>query len=108
MVNWHYFTPYCHKLIVSMSMYENITGGMIIFLLYNVKSIYLGHFCKLATQHPEQYPCSSGSWSNLTNLEKESDCYECPKGMYCIAGSAAPTGICPTGHYCPPGMHLSS
>ena len=73
------------------------------------RSIYylfkmLGYFCPLKTRHPSQHPCPAGSWSNLTNLEKEADCYQCPKGYYCLKGSSEPSGICPTGHYCPPGV----
>ncbi|XP_070551430.1 uncharacterized protein [Ptychodera flava] len=62
-----------------------------------------GHYCPEGTQYPEQFPCPAGSYSNLTNLESFSDCYECTKGYFCLEGSTEPTDLCPTGHYCPPG-----
>jgi len=79
---------------------------LIVYVLtyfYCVFWCFLGHYCKAETRHPKQYPCPAGSYSNLTNLEIETDCTECPKGSYCLEGSSTPSGICPTGHYCPPG-----
>ncbi|EDO39339.1 predicted protein, partial [Nematostella vectensis] len=64
-----------------------------------------GYFCPLKTISPTQWPCAAGSWSNLTNLRSQQECYECPKGSYCLRASAAPSGICHTGHYCPPGEY---
>ena len=69
-----------------------------------LKIIFPGHYCLPETRHPKQHPCPAGSWSNSTNLQKWSDCTECPKGFYCLEGSSQPSGICPTGHYCPPGI----
>ena len=70
-------------------------------------AIVLGYWCPLGTQYLTQYPCPAGSWSNLTNLIVESDCYVCPKGWFCLKGASSPTGICPTGHYCPSGNLLN-
>uniref|UniRef100_A0A7M5XIK9 Tyrosine-protein kinase ephrin type A/B receptor-like domain-containing protein n=1 Tax=Clytia hemisphaerica TaxID=252671 RepID=A0A7M5XIK9_9CNID len=67
-----------------------------------------GYYCLPRTRHPKQHPCPAGSYSNLTNLHKWTDCTECPKGQYCLEGAAAPSGICPTGHYCPPGTKYAT
>lgn len=63
-----------------------------------------GHYCPLETQSPTQFPCVAGSWTNLTNLKSQEECYECPKGWFCLTASTAPTDLCFTGHYCPPGV----
>ena len=57
----------------------------------------------MGTRKPTQYPCTAGSWGNLTNLEKQADCYQCPKGWYCLEGSDKPSDLCHAGHYCPRG-----
>ena len=57
----------------------------------------------MGTRKPTQYPCTAGSWGNLTNLEKQEDCYQCPKGWYCLEGSDKPSDLCEAGHYCPKG-----
>jgi hypothetical protein len=68
----------------------------------------------MGTRKPTQYPCTAGSWGNLTNLEKQADCYQCPKGWYCLEGSDKPSDLCETGHFCPRGKehtaveHLNS
>ena len=62
-----------------------------------------GHYCPNGTQYPNQYPCPAGSYSNKTNLANYNECWECPKGFYCVNGSVAPQGPCPAGYYCPPG-----
>nr|XP_047130962.1 uncharacterized protein LOC100202447 isoform X1 [Hydra vulgaris] len=67
-----------------------------------------GHWCKKGTRHPKQFPCPAGSWSNLTNLQSETGCQECPKGWFCLEGAFSPSGICPTGHYCPSGTQYST
>ncbi|XP_070399343.1 multiple epidermal growth factor-like domains protein 6 [Nothobranchius furzeri] len=52
---------------------------------------------------PTQYKCPVGTWSSQSGLEAEGECQQCPRGWYCLAGSAAPTGRCNSGHYCPEG-----
>ncbi|KAM4567238.1 uncharacterized protein PAE49_010636 isoform 2-T2 [Odontesthes bonariensis] len=66
-------------------------------------SCFAGHFCPPGTMFPTQYKCPVGTWSSHSGLEAESECQPCPRGWYCLAGSAAPTGRCNSGHYCPEG-----
>lgn len=54
---------------------------------------------------PTQFPCVEGTWTNLTNLISQEECYVCPKGFFCLRGVSTPSGLCFTGHYCPRGMH---
>ncbi|XP_022100039.1 zonadhesin-like [Acanthaster planci] len=67
-----------------------------------------GHYCPAGTQNPSQYPCAAGSWTNQTNLAAQEECYECPRGWYCLEGSTAPTDTCATGHYCPAGTQTAT
>jgi hypothetical protein len=62
-----------------------------------------GHYCPAGTGSPTQWPCAAGSWTNKTNLKAQAECELCPRGKYCLQGSAAPTGDCYTGHWCPLG-----
>lgn len=62
-----------------------------------------GHFCPDGTASPTQYPCPAGTYTNLTNLYKVEQCTICPRGWYCLEGSATPTGMCDKGHWCPDG-----
>ena len=57
---------------------------------------------------PTQFPCVEGSWTNLTNLISQEECYICPKGYFCLRGVSTPSGLCFTGHYCPRGMFKNS
>ena len=65
-----------------------------------------GHYCKTRTTRPSEHPCPPGSWTNLTNLHSETQCYRCPRGSFCLQGSAAPSGLCNKGHWCPEGQCL--
>ncbi|XP_071958738.1 uncharacterized protein [Antedon mediterranea] len=67
-----------------------------------------GYYCSLSTQHRTQHPCPAGSYSNKTNLGAVSECYECPRGYYCIEASTEPVLECVTGHYCPAGTQYST
>lgn len=51
-----------------------------------------GHFCPAGTATDTESPCAAGTWTNLTNLREQAECYQCPRGYYCLEGSAAPTG----------------
>lgn len=73
------------------------------YVAINCSLSFQGYYCPLGTQSPTQHPCPAGSWSNLTNLLSHNECYECPKGWYCLLASPKPSGICKEGHYCPPG-----
>ena len=65
-----------------------------------------GHFCPKGTVVANQHPCPAGSWTNQTNLRDASECYACPKGWFCLQGSATPTDLCFTGHWCPVGRFI--
>lgn len=106
-------------LFQSMSNQPKINAGFNIvcqhlryfLMFYYYKSLFFfffssGHYCPLETQSPTQFPCVAGSWTNLTNLKSQEECYECPKGWFCLTASTAPTDLCFTGHYCPPGVCL--
>ena len=62
---------------------------------------YVGSFTGQRTGSPTEYPCSAGSYSNSTSLWSDSQCSDCPRGMYCLGGQAEPTALCGLGHYCP-------
>ncbi|XP_014845642.1 PREDICTED: uncharacterized protein LOC106919650 isoform X3 [Poecilia mexicana] len=64
---------------------------------------FAGHYCPPGTMFPTQYKCPVGTWSSQSGLEAEAECQPCPRGWYCLAGSAAPSGRCNSGHYCPEG-----
>ncbi|XP_038155551.1 uncharacterized protein LOC119792815 [Cyprinodon tularosa] len=64
---------------------------------------FAGHYCPPGTMFPTQYKCPVGTWSSQSGLEAETECQPCPRGWYCLAGSAAPSGRCNSGHYCPEG-----
>uniref|UniRef100_A0AAV2J154 Uncharacterized protein n=1 Tax=Knipowitschia caucasica TaxID=637954 RepID=A0AAV2J154_KNICA len=71
-------------------------------------SCFAGHYCPSGTMFPTQHKCPVGTWSGQSGLEYESECQPCPRGWYCLAGSAAPTGRCSSGHYCPEGTAYGS
>ncbi|KAI4815467.1 hypothetical protein KUCAC02_005611 [Chaenocephalus aceratus] len=64
---------------------------------------FSGHYCPPGTMFPTQHKCPVGTWSGQSGLEAESECRPCPQGWYCLTGSAAPSGRCSSGHYCPEG-----
>ena len=64
-----------------------------------------GHYCPTGTGAPNETPCAAGSFTNRTNLYRQTDCDTCPRGLYCIEASIAPTGQCFQGHYCPDGKY---
>ena len=91
-----------HRCLTNQKFKKHLRYFLNILLL----SIFFssGHYCPLETQSPTQFPCVAGSWTNLTNLKSQEECYECPKGWFCLTASTAPTDLCFTGHYCPPGV----
>ena len=66
-----------------------------------------GHFCPNRTEFPTQYPCSPGSFSNRSNLQRQENCEVCPPSYYCLGGGAIPSGLCRPGHYCMAGMYMA-
>ena len=50
-----------------------------------------GHYCPTGTIEP--IGCPNGTFSNVTNLEAESDCTACSHGHYCLESKLTePTG----------------
>ncbi|XP_070551431.1 multiple epidermal growth factor-like domains protein 6 [Ptychodera flava] len=69
----------------------------------------VGHYCPLGTQYAYQYPCPNGTYSDVTHLESDSDCFPCPGGFYCgHEGLSAPSGECTAGYYCISGAYMST
>ena len=58
-----------------------------------------GHYCEAGSSIST--PCPSGTFSNQTNLQNESQCLPCTPGHYCpIPGLTSPVGFCSAGHFC--------
>nr|XP_054760934.1 uncharacterized protein LOC129267226 [Lytechinus pictus] len=93
----------CEECEASFACYEG-TGG----LQLPPAVCAQGHYCPAGTQHSDQYPCPAGSWTNQTNLKAVDECYECPRGYYCLEAATEPTELCPTGHYCPAGTQSAN
>ena len=61
----------------------------------------VGYYCPPGTSSPSQYPCPNGTFSNLTSLNLESQCWPCTPGSYCLnEGISEPTGLCHAGYFC--------
>lgn len=57
-----------------------------------------GFVCLPGTQFPQQYPCPSGTWSDVVGAQNFSSCWPCPPGLYCNStGLSQPSGVCDTG-----------
>ena len=60
-----------------------------------------GHYCPAGTPLATDYPCPTGTFSNITMLSDSLDCAECLPGMYCDrTGLTHPVGLCEPGFYC--------
>lgn len=59
-----------------------------------------GHFCPLEMADPSL--CPPGSYASGTHTAK---CYICPSGHYCVPGLSPQ--LCPRGFYCPEGTGLN-
>lgn len=58
-----------------------------------------GHYCPQQSSTPT--PCPLGTYSNTTKLTADSECLDCPYGMYCgELGLTEPSGPCSPGFYC--------
>lgn len=58
-----------------------------------------GSYCLQQTSSPT--PCPRGTYSNTTKLEAETECSDCPYGLYCgELGLTEPSGPCEAGFYC--------
>ncbi|CAH1789577.1 unnamed protein product, partial [Owenia fusiformis] len=61
-----------------------------------------GHYCTEGTANPIK--CPVGTYSNITGLKNDTECFPCPGGWYCeTEGLLEPTGRCDPGYYCPIG-----
>lgn len=68
-----------------------------------------GHYCPGNTSSRFEHPCPQRTYSNLTHLEKESDCLACIPGQYCQGdGLIQPTGLCAAGYYCGGGAEVAT
>lgn len=73
----------------------NVTG-----IIYPV-DCPAGYYCPLRTEFAKQNPCMPGTWSNITQLTQQSECYDCLPGKYCfLPGKTEPTNECLAGYYC--------
>ncbi|CCI46527.1 unnamed protein product [Albugo candida] len=61
----------------------------------------MGYVCPKGTPLP--IACPAGTFNPLTGQDALEDCIATPEGMYSIAASILPTGICAPGFYCPRG-----
>ena len=107
---------------------SNSSGPVINYVMFECP---VGHYCPYGTRYAFEYPCPIGTFSNLTGLQLAIECTPCTAGsvcdkfglaepsklcgagFFCVSGAnqSAPfntqtSGICPKGHYCPPGTVL--
>ena len=47
--------------------------------------------------------CPPGTYSASTALASAAECTPCDAGSYCLGATAAPSGACPAGYFCPEG-----
>ena len=58
-----------------------------------------GYYCPDGTKDP--YPCPKGTFNAELSKGNETDCDQCPVGMYCgSTGLTEPTGKCFAGYFC--------
>ena len=67
-----------------------------------------GYYCPPSTEHATQFPCSSGTFINITGSSSQNECKECLPGYYCLDGTSYPEIPCNEGFYCPPGSSSPS
>ena len=66
-----------------------------------------GYYCLKNTSFSTQYPCPEGTYSNVTQLESESQCIACVSGSYCFGlALTSPTSLCAAGFICSLGASL--
>lgn len=73
-----------------------------------------GYYCPEATEYPEQYPCSVGTYNMLVGQTSVAACIVCPKGYYCPKEGYGddpkdPTTLsqCASGYYCSEGSPVN-
>jgi len=64
----------------------------------------LGHYCE---EGKGPKPCPRGTYGPRQDLEKDTDCYPCKPGMYCLGGKDDADGFCDPGYVCPVGAQYS-
>ena len=63
-----------------------------------------GNYCGPTTGQTGETPCPEGTYSSLTELQQEADCWPCKAGFYCAGtGNSAVSGPCDAGHWCQAG-----
>ena len=93
--------------------YRLISGGT---KLADCGACPSGFYCSSATTTPtkcpsgkycpegstsEAFDCPAGTYNPGTNMNKITDCLDCPKGYYCsTTGLTSKTGACSAGYYC--------
>ena len=66
-----------------------------------------GHFCPEGTDEPNK--CPAGKLGQVTKLERQDQCVDCPEGYYCgEPGLYNTTTLCNKGFYCPNGSSKAS
>ena len=66
-----------------------------------------GYWCGASTSSATKTACLAGTYNPNTGGTTSAACsFNCPPGKYCSAGSAAPTGLCTDGYYCPQGTGI--
>lgn len=64
--------------------------------------------CSPSSGSPYLCPCPAGRYSASDALTAALECTLCPPGEFCVGASAATSGICPAGYYCPDGTQFST
>ena len=68
-----------------------------------------GYYCLNGTEYAEQYPCSTGTFNNVTGRKSQSECTTCLGGYYCgQKGLSYPNTLCSEGYFCKEGAKIST
>ena len=68
-----------------------------------------GSYCPPGTRTDREYLCPPGSYGSMDGLIDESQCTDCPAGVYCgETGASNYTGPCAAGHYCELGASVAT
>ena len=54
-----------------------------------------GHYCRVGTTAPDEFPCPAGTYTTRTNASSTGDCDRCPVGHYCVQGAIEPAPCLP-------------
>lgn len=74
------------------------TPPVIMNSLVDTRGLFSGFYCPTNTTFSSEFPCPSGTFSNITHRTKVEDCEPCAGGYYCeTAGLSQPTAMCDAG-----------